>query len=192
MSNGLIIAPGGGAPGVPQPILMGDGETQAVFPDFTPIVPPPPIGEGGGPPPPFPPPTPPPIGVVPPGILVGPAIAPAGVPPSVAGFVQPQFGTGSATVPPGYFPSFTTVFPVPTIVFTNTMMIGPLASLPNGSPPLPPSTPSTQNIAIGGWAPQRPPWLFSAELEPRAGVPPRGAPSTPSEDAPPPRRRPRK
>jgi hypothetical protein len=119
-----------------------------LFPAFTPIVPPPLFGVGGGPAPTFPPPTPPPIGHVPPGVLVGPAIAPAGVPPSLAGITQPQFGSGSATSPvvSGYFPVFTTTFPVPTIVVdgSNFAVTAP------GTPPWiahpPPSTPSTAPI----------------------------------------------
>lgn len=162
MSNGLIIAPGGGAPGIPQPVF-GSGSAISPAPPInitgSPIIPPPPIGEGGGPPPLFPPPTPPPIGEVPIGPLVGPAIAAAGVPPSLAGVVQPQFATGSKTapLPSAYFPVFTTTFPVPTIVFVNQLMIGAA---------VPPQTPSTQNIILDGWG------LF---------VPP-GAPTTPGGD----------
>ena len=40
-----IVVPGGGAPGIEQPV-MGPGPP-SVFPDFTPILPPPNIGEGG-------------------------------------------------------------------------------------------------------------------------------------------------
>jgi len=141
------------------------GPALSFFPAFSIIVPPPPIGADKAVPN-FPPPqAPPALGQVPVGDLVGPAIAAAAVPPSVAGYVQPRFATGSATSPAvgGYFPVFTTTFPVPTIVFTNTAMIGPLATAPFGSPPVPPHTNSTAPIAIGGQAPQRPPWLFSLE-----------------------------
>jgi hypothetical protein len=137
-----------------------------LFPAFTPIVPPPVIGEGGGPPPTFPPPTPPPIGEVPEGILVGPAIAPAGVPPSLAGFPQPQFESGDAATPPagGYFPSFTTVFPEPTIVVNGSNFAVAAPGTPPWTAPPPPSTPSTLLIDIDGYAPQEPPWLTPAAM----------------------------
>ena len=125
------------------------GPALAFFPAFSIIVPPPPIGANKTVPN-FPPPTPPPIGTVPKGDLVGPAIAAAAVPPSVAGFVEPRFKTGSATSPTAasWFPSFTSTFPNPTIVFTNTMMIGA---------PKPPQTASTLNIVLDGWGPYVPP-----------------------------------
>lgn len=137
------------------------------FPLFTPIVPPPVIGVGGGPPPTFPPPTPPPIGAIPPGVTVGPAIAPAGVPPSQAGFPLIQYKTGSATAPTAasWIPQFTTTFPAPTIV------IGPFMNSGTGqsgkSPPFintpPAQTASTAPITQSStWAPQKPPWLFMA------------------------------
>jgi hypothetical protein len=66
------------------------------FPDFVPIIPPPPIGAAQTVPT-FPPPTPPPIGAVPVGPLVGPAVAAAGVPPSVAGITQPVVRSTTAT-----------------------------------------------------------------------------------------------
>jgi hypothetical protein len=118
----------------------------SLFPAFTPLVPPPLIGRGGGPPPTFPPPTPPPIGHIPPGVLVGPAIAAAAVPPSIAGVTQPQFGSGSATVPHTLFPYSTTIFPSPPIVFSNIFTDGV-------SPTTPPHTTTTQNIPVGGWGP---------------------------------------
>lgn len=119
------------------------------FPLFVPIVPPPVFGVGGGAPPNFPPPTPPPIGAIPLGVLVGPAIAAAAVPPSVAGFPLLQFKTGSVSAPTAasWIPQFTTTFPVPTIVFTNTMMIGAA---------VPPHTNSTLNIVLDGWGPSVP------------------------------------
>jgi hypothetical protein len=125
------------------------GPSLAFFPAFAPIVPPPPIGADKAVPN-FPPPTPPPIGSVPIGDLVGPVVAAAGVPPSVAGFAQPQYKTGSATSPTAasWFPQFTTIFPNPTIVFTNTLMIGAA---------VPPQTASTQNIQVDGWGPSVPP-----------------------------------
>lgn len=141
------------------------GPTVPIFPDFVPIIPPPPIG-ADKPVPNFPPPTPPPIGMVPVGDLVGPAIAPASVPPSVAGFPQPRFQTGSGTTPPGYFPSFTTVFPVPTIVVGgNNFAVAAPGQNPPWTQPLPPQTPSTPIITIDGFATQLPPWLTSAMVE---------------------------
>ena len=130
-------------------VTFTEGEGVAFFPAFVPIIPPPPIG-ADKPVPNFPPPTPPPIGTVPVGDLVGPVVAPAPVPPSVAGFPQPQFGSGSATAPSpsGYFPIFTTTFPVPTIVIDNVLLIG--------RPP-PPQTASTENIVPDGWGPFVPP-----------------------------------
>jgi hypothetical protein len=91
------------------------------FPTFTPIYPPPPVGIPASLPT-FPPTTGSTPITVPTGPLVGPAIAPAGVPPSDAGVVQPQYGSGSATSPLGsaLFPNFNTTFPVPTIVISAT------------------------------------------------------------------------
>jgi hypothetical protein len=125
-----------------------------IFPAFTPLVPPPPIGLGGGPPPTFPPPTPPPIGAIPLGVLIGPAIAPAGVPPSVAGVTQPQYGSGSATVPAvnGYFTQFTTTFPSPTVVFSNIITV-PTGSYSSGwTSTLPAYTASTICVHAQGIA----------------------------------------
>lgn len=138
------------------------GATVPVFPDFVPIIPTstPPggvgqIGEAVATPT-FPPPTPPPIGHVPVGPLVGPAVAAAGVPPSLPGVVQPQFqAPGNATTPPanGYFPKFTTTtayagFPnnppagVP-IVFSNIYTGGATQITP-------PSTPTVAQITLNG------------------------------------------
>lgn len=135
------------AVGIVQPVTASTGPgTQATFPGFTPLVPPPTIGAGGGAAPAFPPPTPPPIGHIPAGVLIGPAIAPAAVPPSTPGFVQPRFGSGSTTVPHNLFPYFTTTFPSPPIVFSNIFTDGV-------SPTTPPRTTTTQNILVGGWGP---------------------------------------
>lgn len=110
----------------------------------------------------FPPPTPPPIGEVPTGPLVGPAVAAAPVPPSLAGVVQPSFATGSKTVPlpSALFPAFTTApyatFPttqpiiVPNIWNIATMTAG--AWVMNA----PPSTPTNQLIILDGWGPPGP------------------------------------
>ena len=168
------------------------GPTVPIFPDFVPIVPPPVIGEGGGPPPTFPPPTPPPIGHIPPGVLVGPAIAYASVPPSVAGFPQPQFGSGSATAPPanGYFPLFTTTFPVPTIVVDgNNFAVAAPGQNPPWTQPPPAQTPSTLLITIDGSAPQLPPWLTAAMTEAPLAYAPSSEAAPPPEAPPPPRRR---
>lgn len=120
-----------------------------------PLVPPPLIGMGGGAPPTFPPPTPPPIGAIPAGVLVGPAIAAAAVPPSTAGIPLIRFTFGSATTPPASaaFPEFTTTFPSPPIVFSNIFTDGV-------SPTTPPSTATTAPITISGnWGPPRGPAL---------------------------------
>jgi hypothetical protein len=154
-----VTTPGGtGASGPSAFDYTGATGTTDVFPAFVPIIPPPPIGAAQAIPA-FPPPTPPPIGHVPVGQLVGPAIAPAAVPPSLAGVVQPQYKTGSATTPPGYFPSFTTTgayagFPnnppagVP-IVFSN-ISTNPSRSGGVWTVVPPPSTPTIAQITLNG------------------------------------------
>jgi hypothetical protein len=127
-------------------LLDIDVSAASVFPGFTPIIPPPLIGQGGGAAPAFPPPTPPPIGHIPAGVLVGPAIAAAAVPPSTPGFIQPRYGSGSATVPHTLFPYSTTTYPSPPIVFSNIFTGGT-------SPTTPPHTTTTQNVPVGGWGP---------------------------------------
>jgi hypothetical protein len=71
--------------------------------------------------------------------LVGPAVGPAPAPPSLPGVQQPQFKTGSATVPASLFPDFTTTPPSPPIVFANVFKVGaippPLPSTPGQNPP---------------------------------------------------------
>ena len=166
------------------------GPTVPIFPDFVPIIPPPLIGNP--PPPTFPPPTPPPIGQVPVGPLVGPAIAYASAPPSVAGFPQPQFSTGSATAPPsnGYFPDFTTTFPVPTIVVDgNNFAVAAPGQNPPWTQPPPAQTPSTLLITIDGSAPQLPPWLTAAMAETPAAA---YVETEPPPDEPAPKRRKRR
>lgn len=145
-------------------------QTLSVFPTFTPIVPPPAIGAGGGAAPTFPPVSPNTAPVpIPPGVMVGPVIAAAAVPPSVAGFPLIQYKTGSATSPTAasWFPQFTTTFPKPTIVLGSSNFATAVASptVPWTAPD-PPMTASTLCIAIGGWGP---------------GVPP-GAPTAPGGD----------
>jgi hypothetical protein len=113
--------------------------SQALFPAFTPIVPPPTFGLP--PPPIFPPVSPATTPVaVPVGPLVGPAVAAAAVPPSLAGVVQPQFATGSGTLPASYFPDFTTTFPNPPVSVQTT-------------PPPPNMITTTPPITLNGWGP---------------------------------------
>lgn len=123
--------------------IITPGTVNATFPAYTPLFPPPLVGQGGGAAPTFPPPTPPPIGQIPAGVLVGPAIAAAGVPPSNAGIVLIRYSYGSATTPPASaaFPEFTTTFPSPPIVFSNIFTDGV-------SPTTPPSTASTICITL--------------------------------------------
>lgn len=134
----------GSAPGTVQPVYKSGSATAPATPipiTGTPILPPPPVGDPVGYP------TFPPTGSntapvpVPPGPLVGPAVANAAVPPSIAGIVQPQYKSGSATVPTAasLFPEFTTTSPSPPVVFANTAMIG------TGKPP---STATTAAIVI--------------------------------------------
>ena len=131
-----------------------------VFPGFTPIIPTSVFPPGGGvgsigeavATPAFPPPTPPPIGAVPVGPLVGPAVAAAAAPPSVAGNPLIRYTTGSATVPAvnGYFTKFTTA---PYAGFPNVPPAGVPIVFSNiytgGKPPVtPPSTPTTPPINV--------------------------------------------
>lgn len=92
---------------------------------------------------------------VPIGPEVGPAIAAAAVPPSIAGVVQPQYKSGSGTVPTAasLFPAFTSGSPSPPIVFANIAQIGTVP------PPLP-STPPATNLIVISTAPAIPqlPW----------------------------------
>lgn len=68
-------------------------------------------------------------------------VEPAAVPPSVAGYAQPQFATGSGLAPTAasLFPAFTAAGPSPPIVFANIFNMGAVP---------PPSTPGTQPITI--------------------------------------------
>ena len=139
--------------GIPQPVFAGGSATIPATPipiTGSPILPPPLITNPPGTPV-FPPagagtaPVPVPVGP-----LVGPAVPAATVPPSVAGFPQPQYvPPGSATVPTAasLFPSFTAAGAAPPILInarqnTNT----PVWVTP---PPLPlPTTPGIQPIII--------------------------------------------
>ena len=142
--------------GIPQPVFESGSATLPAAGPITgsPIIPPPPIGDPVGYP------VFPPIGpnhapvAVPVGPLVGPAVAPAAAPPSVPGVQQPQFKTGSATVPTAasLFPEFTTTAPSPPIVFANIFKIGtvppPLPSTPGQNPPpiVPSSVPTIPQL----------------------------------------------
>lgn len=144
------------APGVQQPVFKSGSATSPATPiniTGAPIIPPPIISNPSGYP------TFPPTGAntapvaVPIGPLVGPAVANAAVPPSIAGIVQPQYKSGSGTVPTAasLFPAFSAASPSPPIVFANTAMIG------SGKPP---STATTAAIVIST-APAIPqlPWV---------------------------------
>jgi hypothetical protein len=134
------------------------GTSPSTFPTFTPLFPPPLVGQGGGAPPTFPPPTPPPIGHIPAGVLVGPAIAAASVPPSVAGITQPVFTFGNATTPPvtAAFPQQTTTYPHPPIIINSTQNTNTPIWVPPPQPP--PTQASTPPLGLsyntgGQWGP---------------------------------------
>jgi hypothetical protein len=142
----------GGTSAPSSPASATTFSSSSPFPAFTPIYPPPPVGADKTVPN-FPPPTPPPIGTVPLGDLVGPAVASASSPPSVAGINQPVFGFGDATHPPASaaFPEQTTTYPSPPIVFSNVYTGG-------STPVTPPSTASTPPLGTsyntgGVWGP---------------------------------------
>jgi hypothetical protein len=89
-------------------------------------------------------------------------VEPADVPPSVAGYPQPQFATGDAATPTAdsLFPAFTAPGPNPPIIYS--------AAQPPPPVPLPlPTTPGTQPITISDVAtiPQLP-WTATAFAEP--------------------------
>jgi hypothetical protein len=154
------------APGVPQPEFASGSATSPAPPiniTGSPILPPPLITN---PPPPEFPPVPPDTAPVPVplGPLVGPAIAPAGVPPSVAGIAQPVFRTGSATAPPAtsWFPDFSVPILVPAVAVDNELMIG--------TAPPQVVNPALPILPMGGWGPWFPtepaPWSEGATAEP--------------------------
>lgn len=150
MSNGTPPVESAPVPpsiaGIPQPVFAGGSATVPATPipiTGSPIIPPPTIGDPEGFPV-FPPtgtgtaPVPVPIGP-----LVGPAVPAAPVPPSVAGFPQPQYTTGSGTTPTAaaLFPAFTAAGPNPPIIVVTSAPPPPI--------PLPlPTTPGTQPIII--------------------------------------------
>ena len=150
MSNGTPPVESAPVPpsiaGIPQPVFAGGSATVPATPipiTGSPIIPPPTIGDPEG----FP--VFPPTGTgtapvpVPVGPLVGPAVPAAPVPPSVAGFPQPQYSTGSGTTPTAaaLFPAFTAAGPNPPIIVVTSAPPPPI--------PLPlPTTPGTQPIII--------------------------------------------
>jgi hypothetical protein len=129
--------------GIPQPVFSsGSATVPSTNTPITgsPILPPPLISNPPGTPV-FPPTTGAAPVPVPVGPLVGPAVPAATVPPSVAGFPQPQYTTGSGTVPTAasLFPSFSAAGPFQPILLVTT------------PPPVPlplPTTPGTQPIII--------------------------------------------
>lgn len=129
MSNGSPpIQPAPSPPSVPgviQPVFVTGSPALPATPipiTGSPLLPPPQVGMGGS---------------------VPTRIPATTVPPAIAGIPQPQFPTGSPTIPSAasLFPAFTTNAPRPPIVFANIFKIGtvppPLPSTPS-QPPLPP------------------------------------------------------
>jgi hypothetical protein len=121
-------------------------------------------------------------------------VPPAPVPPSVAGVPQPQFATGSGTVPTAasLFPAFTAAGPNPPIIVNATQHITPptIPSPPNPpplwiNPPLPPlpTTPGVWPIVLNGWAPGAGPGGTGARLDEFG--PPEPEPEPPDEPEPP-------
>lgn len=144
------------AAGIPQPVFAGGSATVPATPiaiTGTPILPPPQVGFGEN-------------------ALASPeAITPAPVPPSVAGYPQPQYATGSGTTPTAasLFPAFTAAGPSPPIIYSATQPPPPV--------PLPlPTTPGTQPIIISTAAniPQLPwiavPWPVNTALPTISGT----------------------
>lgn len=125
----------GSIPGIPQPVFAGGSATVPATPipiTGSPLLPPPQVGFGGN-------------------VLVGPAVPAAPVPPSVAGYPQPQFASGSGTVPTAasLFPMFTAAGASPPIVLNATQAAG--ANSPNwiAPPSLPlPTTPGIAAVVI--------------------------------------------
>jgi hypothetical protein len=151
MSNGtppIVSAPvPPSIAGIPQPVIVSGGQSlPPSFPlgDAGTWLPPPQVGMGGNAP--FP----------------TPVVPPATVPPSVAGYPQPQYvPPGSATVPTAasLFPAFTAPGPNPPIVYSAVQPPPPV--------PLPlPTTPGTQPITIST-APNIPqlPWTPASLAE---------------------------
>jgi hypothetical protein len=143
--------------------------TESAFPEFVPIFPPPPVG---GTPPAFPPPSIP----VPAGPLVGPVIAAAGVPPSVAGI--PLIRTVSAWT--YAFPDFMVDLVTPPPIFRKNDV--PLI----GNMPVP-QTPTNTQVPTGGMGPPigpsiTPPPITPHAVEPAAAPPP---PEPPPPEPPP-------
>jgi hypothetical protein len=135
MSNGappIVSAPvPPSTAGIPQPqIVLGGQSLPPSFPlgSAGSWLPPPEVGYGENTP--FP----------------TPVVPAASVPPSVAGITQPQFASGSATVPTAaaMFPAFTAAGPFQPIVMITTAPPPPI--------PLPlPTTPGTAPIVLDAW-----------------------------------------
>jgi hypothetical protein len=166
MSNGTApIQPAPVPPsiaGIPQPVIVAGGES---LPPSFPLgtagawLPPPQVGFGGNAP--FP----------------TPVVPSAPVPPSVAGYPQPQFATGDALTPTAadLFPDFTTSSPSPPIVFANIFNMG------NVAPPSTPTTPVIPTMLVEAHS------LSSAATQPRPKPKPEPEPEpAPEPEEPPP------
>ena len=114
----------GSIPGIPQPVIVSGG--QGLPPSF-PLgsagtwLPPPQVGFGANAP------------------FSTPVVPAAPAPPSVAGFPQPQYSTGSGTVPTAasLFPMFTAAGASPPIVLNATQAAGANSPVWIAPPPLP-------------------------------------------------------
>jgi hypothetical protein len=79
-----------------------------------------------------------------------PVVSPADVPPSVAGYSQPQFASGSGTAPTAaaMFPAFTAAGPNPPIVLNATQAAAVGATWVAPPPPPLPTTPGVWPITV--------------------------------------------
>lgn len=118
--------------GIPQPVIVTGGQS---LPPSLPAGSGPFVSDGWGWLP------PPQVGMGANAPFPTPVVPAAPVPPSVAGYPQPQYASGSATAPTAasLFPAFTTTPPSPPVVFANIFNMGNVAppSTPS-QPPLPP------------------------------------------------------
>jgi hypothetical protein len=168
MSNGsppITSAPSPpSAPGTVQPVIMAG---QSLPPSF-------PLGEAGTWLP------PPEVGFGDNQLFPTPVVPAAPVPPSIAGVVQPQYRTGSATVPTAasLFPAFTAPGASPPIVVNVTQNVTTPPSPPGAppvwvAPPFPiPTTPGIAPIVINGWGPRAGPLGEFVPPEPPEPEPP--------------------